>query len=204
MSREWLNLRGKARERNVAQTDDSEPAAQAVYGESHGFGTSDLAQRWTTKNHLAGSRTMLNHDHERRHYGIQKVEAAGRGSPSARQASDGDPVPRIACGSGTDCEGVLGRLRGATEATFADHRVPLQRFSQVEGEEGRRRTITREEPSRGSSAGAIGREEPSRGSSDGAIGREAQCGNCWTSEAAGDGEEEARQGQGLRKANQSR
>jgi hypothetical protein len=117
------------------------------------------------------SLTMLNHNHERRYYGIQKLEAAGRGSPSAGQASDGDPVPRIARGSGTDCEGVLGRLRRATKATFADHRVPLQRFSQVEGEEGRRRTTDCEEPSRGSSAGVIGRE--------------AQCGNCWTSEAAG-------------------
>src|SRR6516225_1144331 len=76
-------------------------------------------------NHLAGSRTMLNHDHERRHYGIQKVEAAGRGSPSAGEASDGGPVPRIARRSGADCEGVPGRLRRATEATFADHIVPL-------------------------------------------------------------------------------
>jgi hypothetical protein len=32
---------------------------------------------------------MLNHDHERRHYGIQKMEAAGRGSPGAGEASDG-------------------------------------------------------------------------------------------------------------------
>jgi hypothetical protein len=61
-------------------------------------------------------------------------------------------------------------------------------LGEVEGEEGRRRTIDREKPSRGSSAGTSGRE--------------AQCRNCWTSEAAGDGEEEARQGKGLRKANQ--
>ena len=101
---------------------------------------------------------MLNHDHERRHHGIQKVEAAGRGSPSAGEASHGDPVPRIAYGGGKDCGGVPGRLRGAAEATFTDHGVPIQSFSQVEGEEGRRQTIDREEPSRGSPAGTIGRE----------------------------------------------
>ena len=69
---------------------------------------------------------MLNHDHERRHHGIQEVEAAGRRSARTGEACDGDPVPRIACGSGTDRGGVPGRLRGATEATFADHSVPLQ------------------------------------------------------------------------------